>query len=254
VRNVELAWGAATDTGLRAENQDSSLTRPPVFAVADGMGGHAEGRQAADAVVERLSEVAGEVAGSGGVLTVESLRAAVREGDERIRAAAAGLADARGMGTTVAGVALVDAGTEEAARPCWAVFHVGDSRVYLLAEGRLERVSTDHSVVQELIDAGMIDADDAAVHPQRHLVTRALGVGPAADADVTLVPIEAGQRFLVCSDGLTGELRDEEIAGLLARAGDPQEAADLLVRTAATRGASDNVTVVVFEARVSDGE
>jgi protein phosphatase len=247
VQQVQLAWGAATDTGQRAENQDSSVTAPPVFAVADGMGGHAEGRQASETVVARLAETAG-----GPALTVESLRAVVRDADDRIRSVAESIADARGMGTTVAGVALVEAppaGREdEPPQPAWAVFHVGDSRVYLLAGGRMQRVSTDHSVVQELLDAGMIGAEDVGSHPQRHLVTRALGVGAPADADVTLVPVEPGQRFLACSDGLTGELRDEEIAELLG-AGSPGEAAEALVRTAAERGASDNVTAVVVEVR-----
>jgi protein phosphatase len=102
-------------------------------------------------------------------------------------------------------------------------------------------------VVQELVDAGMITTDAAAVHPQRHLVTRALGVGAQAQADIALLPVEPAQRFLICSDGLTGELRDEEIADLLARAPDAEAAAEELVRTAATRGASDNVTAVVVE-------
>jgi serine/threonine protein phosphatase PrpC len=245
VREVALAWGAATDTGMRSENQDSFLVRPPVFAVADGMGGHAAGRQASTVAVERLSRT-GEAVGEGPALTVEGLRAALQEADDDIRRAATSLGDARGMGTTVAGVALV----EDDGRPCWAVFHVGDSRIYRLTPSGLEQLSTDHSVVQELVDMGMITADAATVHPQRHLVTRALGVGPAAQADVTLLPVEPGQRFLVCSDGLTGELRDEEIADLLARTPGAEAAAGELVRTAAARGASDNVTAVVVE--VSD--
>lgn len=243
MQDVELAWGAATDTGQRAENQDSSVALPPVFAVADGMGGHAEGRQAAEAVVDRLA------AAEGTSLTVEGLREAIREADERIRSVAESIADARGMGTTVAGVALVEAVVEGTPQPCWAVFHVGDSRVYLFADGRLERVSTDHSVVQELLDAGMIREGDVASHPQRHLVTRALGVGAPGNPDVTLLPVEPGQRFLACSDGLTGEMDDEEIARLLAAAADPGEAAAVLVRTAADRGASDNVTAVVVDVR-----
>jgi PPM family protein phosphatase len=243
VQDVELAWGAATDTGQRAENQDSSVARPPVFAVADGMGGHAEGRQASEVVVDRLA------ATEGTALTVEGLREAIRDADARIRSVAESIADARGMGTTVAGVALVEAVVDGTPQPCWAVFHVGDSRVYLLSGGRLERISTDHSVVQELLDAGMIRAGDVASHPQRHLVTRALGVGSPGDPDVALVPVEPGQRFLACSDGLTGEMDDEEIARLLAGAADPGEAAAVLVRTAADRGASDNVTAVVVEVR-----
>jgi protein phosphatase len=243
VQDVELAWGAATDTGQRAENQDSSVARPPVFAVADGMGGHAEGRQASEVVVDRLA------AAEGTALTVDGLREAIRDADERIRSVAESIADARGMGTTVAGVALVEAVVDGTPQPCWAVFHVGDSRVYLLTGDRLERVSTDHSVVQELLDAGMIQEGDVSSHPQRHLVTRALGVGTYDDPDVSLVPVEPGQRFLACSDGLTGELDDGEIARLLAGAADPAEAAAVLVRTAADRGASDNVTAVVVEVR-----
>jgi PPM family protein phosphatase len=245
VREVALAWGAATDTGMRSENQDSFLVLPPVFAVADGMGGHAAGRQASVVAVERLSRTGAAVA-DGPALTVERLRAAVQEADDDIRRAATTLGDARGMGTTVAGVALVEADGQ----PCWAVFHVGDSRVYRMTANGLEQLSTDHSVVQELVDMGMITAEAAVVHPQRHLVTRALGVGPAAEADVALLPVEPGQRFLVCSDGLTGELRDEEIADLLARTPGAEAAAEELVRTAAARGASDNVTAVVVE--VSD--
>jgi PPM family protein phosphatase len=242
VREVALAWGAATDTGMRSENQDSFLVRPPVFAVADGMGGHAAGRQASAVAAERLARTAEAVA-DGPALTVEALREALHDADDDIRRAATSLGDARGMGTTVAGVALVEADGQ----PCWAVFHVGDSRVYRLSADGLEQLSTDHSVVQELVDMGMITADAAAVHPQRHLVTRALGVGPAAQADIALLPVEPGQRFLVCSDGLTGELRDEEIAELLTRAPGAEAAAEELVRTAAGRGASDNVTAVVVE-------
>jgi protein phosphatase len=254
VREVALAWGAATDTGQRAENQDSLLAQRPVFAVADGMGGHAAGRQASVAVVERLATASDAEGGTPGTLTVEALRGLLREADGDIRRAAATLGDARGMGTTVAGVALVERpptaggapGEAQSTHPYWAVFHIGDSRVYLSTAQGLRQLSTDHSVVQELVDAGMISADAAAVHPQRHLVTRALGVGTPAEADVLLLPVQPGQRFLVCSDGLTGELRDEEIAGLMAGR-DSGSAADELVRTAVERGASDNVTAVVVE-------
>jgi protein phosphatase len=227
---------------MRAENQDSVLVRPPVFAVADGMGGHAAGRRASEVAVEVLARSGGDPA-EGAAFDVDTLVASVREADDEIRRTAVTLGDARGMGTTVAGVALV----EVEGRRAWAVFHVGDSRVYRLAGGQFEQLSTDHSVVQELVDAGMITADAAFVHPQRHLVTRALGVGPAAEADVTLLPLEPDQRFLICSDGLSGELRDPEIAELLGRAPDAETAARELVSIAADRGASDNVTAVVVE-------
>src|SRR5438270_3324004 len=134
------------------------------------MGGHAAGRQASAVVADRMALTATE--GGEPMGSVEELLAAVQDADDEIRRVAGSIADARGMGTTVAGVALVRA--EGRAR--WAVFHVGDSRVYLLSGGRLERVSTDHSVVQELLDMGLIQERDVASHPQRHLVTRALGV------------------------------------------------------------------------------
>ena len=233
---VTLAWGAATDIGRRAENQDSHLAQPPVFAVADGMGGHAEGAQASATLVEWLGRVTGE-------LTADTLRQAVREADQHIREVARAAGNRQGMGTTVAGVAVVE--TDRG--PAWAVFHMGDSRAYLLAEGRLSRISTDHSVVQELVDGGMITEADAVDHPQRHLITRALGVGPPSEADLTLLPIHPGERFLLCSDGLTGELRDDELADLLGAADDPETVAKHLVAAAVDRGASDNVTAVVVD-------
>ena len=233
---VSLAWGAATDIGRRAENQDSSLAQPPVFAVADGMGGHAEGAQASAALVEWLGRVAGE-----GPLTAEGVREAVRSADAHIREVARAAGNRQGMGTTVAGLTAIDAEGEAA----WAVFHMGDSRAYRLGEGRLERISVDHSVVQELVDSGMISEADALAHPQRHLITRALGVGPPSDPDVTLLPVRAGDRFLLCSDGLTGELPDEEIARFLGDGDDAQAVAADLVAAAVAHGASDNVTAVV---------
>lgn len=235
---VSLAWGAATDIGRRSENQDSHLAQPPVFAVADGMGGHAEGAQASATLVEWLGRVPGDQA-----LTPDSVRETVRSADVHIREVARAAGNRQGMGTTVAGLAVVE--TEEG--PAWAVFHMGDSRVYRFADGRLERISVDHSVVQELVDGGMISEDDAVAHPQRHLITRALGVGPQSDPDVALLPLRAGDRFLLCSDGLSGDLRDEDIAGYLADNRDPETVAQRLVDAAVNRGASDNVTAVVVD-------
>ena len=164
---VELTWGAATAVGQREDNQDRYLAAPPVFAVADGMGGHVGGAAAAEAVVEALRSLTGSE-----TTTVEAIRLALQRADGEIRAFEG--PDKAGAGTTVAGVALVD----EGGGPQWAVFHVGDSRVYRWHEGRLELCTKDHSVVQELLDAGYISDESAATHPQRHIITRALGVGP----------------------------------------------------------------------------
>ncbi|MDP9429340.1 MAG: protein phosphatase 2C domain-containing protein [Actinomycetota bacterium] len=230
---VELTWGAATAVGQREDNQDRFLTSPPVFAVADGMGGHAGGAAAAEAVVEALGSLTGVE-----TTTVERIRRALQRADGEIRAFRG--PDKAGAGTTVAGVALVD----EGGGPEWAVFHVGDSRVYRLHEGRLELVTKDHSVVQELIDAGYISDESAATHPQRHIITRALGVGPRPEADVILLPVVAGERFLACTDGLTGELSDEQIAARLAT-DEPDAVVGTLIAEAESVGARDNVTAVV---------
>jgi serine/threonine protein phosphatase PrpC len=233
---VELTWGAATAVGQREDNQDRYLAAPPVFAVADGMGGHVGGAAAAEAVVEALRSLTGR-----GTTTVEAIRLALQRADSEIRAFEG--PDKAGAGTTVAGVALVDEGQG----PQWAVFHVGDSRVYRWQEGVLEQLTTDHSVVQELLDAGYISDAGAATHPQRHIITRALGVGQRPEVDVVLLPVVAGERFLACSDGLTGELSDARIAPLLAD-GEVGRAATTLASEAESVGARDNVTVVVVEA------
>ena len=232
---VELTWGAATAVGQRDDNQDRYLAAPPVFAVADGMGGHVGGAAAAEAVVEALRSLTGSE-----TTTVEAIRLALQRADGEIRAFEG--PDKAGAGTTVAGVALVDEGDG----PQWAVFHVGDSRVYRWHEGQLELVTRDHSVVQELIDAGYISDESAATHPQRHIITRALGVGPRPEADVVLLPIAPGERFLACSDGLTGELNDAQIAPLSV-GGEVGRAATALAAEAERVGARDNVTVVLIE-------
>jgi protein phosphatase len=233
---VELTWGAATAVGQRDDNQDRYLAAPPVFAVADGMGGHVGGAAAAEAVVEALRSLTGSE-----TTTVEAIRLALQRADGEIRAFEG--PDKAGAGTTVAGVALVDEGDG----PQWAVFHVGDSRVYCWDEGKLEQLTTDHSVVQELIDAGYISNESAATHPQRHIITRALGVGPRPEADIFLLPIVPGERFLACSDGLTGELNDVRIAALVHADLNPGALAAQLTADAEGVGARDNVTVVLVE-------
>jgi protein phosphatase len=231
---VELAWGTATAVGQREDNQDRYLASPPVFAVADGMGGHVGGAAAAEAVVEALRSLIGAE-----TTTVERIRLALQRADGEIRAFRG--PNMAGAGTTVAGVALVDEGDG----PQWAVFHIGDSRVYRWHDGQLELCTKDHSVVQELIDAGYISDESAATHPQRHIITRALGVGPRPEPEILLLPIFLDDRFLVCSDGLTGELSDKRIAELVSFDGGPEAIAAALTAEAENLGARDNVTVGV---------
>jgi protein phosphatase len=132
--------------------------------------------------------------------------------------------------------------------PYWLVLNIGDSRTYRFSQGSLNQISVDHSEVQELVDAGQISRAEAAVHPRRHVVTRALGTGYETEADYWLVPVEEGDRMLVCSDGLNGELDDEQIAGILAAEPDPQAAVDELIQAALRCGGRDNVTCIVVDA------
>lgn len=237
---LALTCGHGTDRGhRRALNEDSYLAREPVFAVADGMGGHEAGEVASALCVRALAAIpqveTGERSLTAAVLQDHLLRA-----DTEIRGATGSRA-----GTTLSGAVLV----EQLGLPYWLVMNVGDSRTYRLSHGRLEQLSVDHSLVQELVDDGQITAEEAAIHPQRHVVTRALGTGEDNEADFWLVPAEAGDRVLVCSDGLTGELADRKIARILETVPDPQQAAQELIHAALDHGGRDNVTVIVVDAR-----
>jgi len=233
---VHCGW--ATDVGrVRDHNEDSVLVAPPVFMVADGMGGHDAGEVASAIAVEEFGRLAGSED-----LRIEDLGSALREAERRIHEIGTG--GPLSAGTTVALVAtmLIDGAGY------WVVLNLGDSRVYRLSDDVLEQVSVDHSVVQELVDAGELTAAEAKVHPYRHMITRALGAGPQSDPDYWLIPAEAGDRLLVCSDGLSGELDDQTIQRVLRRTPGVQEACDVLVELALAAGGHDNVTVVIVEA------
>lgn len=234
-----LTAGAATDVGrVRTHNEDSGLAEGGLFLVADGMGGHAAGEVASGIVVETMRELVPR-----DDLTADDVTAQIALANERILASMEEDSSRDGMGTTVTGIALVVAGGADH----WAVFNVGDSRVYRLIDGTLMAMTVDHSEVQELVDAGVISAEEARTHPRRNVVTRSLGTTYAAAPDVRVVPPHPGERFLVCSDGLTGELTDAEITELLVDHTDPQAAAEALVRAAVEAGGRDNVTVVVVD-------
>lgn len=241
---LELTWGAASDPGRRTENQDRCLARQPLFAVADGMGGHAAGGEASAAVIARLAAVA-----DGPTVGVAALRAALRDADDDIREMGRVRGATEGAGTTVAGLAVIENG----GGLYWAAFHLGDSRIYRWSASGWERISTDHSVVQELVDGGAITVEQALTHPQRHVVTRALGFGSGGEADFTLLPVDVGQRFLICSDGLTGELSEQRIAQLMSGDDAATVIAEGLVREAVQRGAQDNVTAVVVHVQGGGG-
>lgn len=236
---IDVAYGQATDVGrVRSENEDDLLAAPPVFVVADGMGGHAGGAAASSAAVEEMAALARR-----DDLDPEQVRAAVAAAHARVRALSRPDGSRLGAGTTLTGLVAV---THEGS-PTWLVLNVGDSRVYRLAGDSLLQVTTDHSLVQEMVDDGVLSAQDARFHPQRNVVTRALGGPGAVEPDLTLAPPQPSERWLVCSDGLTNELTDDEIAEVLRVETDPQAAADRLVQAAVQAGGQDNVTVVVVD-------
>lgn len=243
-----LRAGGATDIGLvRANNQDSLLSADSVslFAVADGMGGHAAGEVASETAVNALKAAWAAAGGRGPEALVEAAREANRE-VWRTAQATPGL---RGMGTTLVAVALTGEGDSEEL----AVVHVGDSRVYLLRGGELEQLTVDHSLVAELVAEGKLPADEAEFHPQRHVLTRALGVDAEVPVDLVTVTPFRGDRLLLCSDGLIREVSDAQVASILRRLADPSEAAKELVAEARLRGGNDNITVLIVDV-VDDGD
>lgn len=237
---THLRWGARSDVGcVRSHNEDSYLVQSPLFCVCDGMGGHAAGEVASSIAVETIAKTAPHTAdatllGS----AIEAANAAI------IEAAVNGLGKP-GMGCT-ATAAYIEGGI-------MAIAHVGDSRAYLLHEGSLIRVTRDHSYVEELVDAGEITADEARVHPNRSVITRALGSDPAMYADHFTLNIEEGDRLILCSDGLSSMVSDGEIETIATQSSTAQICTDNLVDAALAAGGGDNVTVIVVDL-VDDGK
>jgi PPM family protein phosphatase len=232
---IRFRHGVDTSVGrVRRVNEDSYLAVPPVYAVADGMGGHGSGDVA--------SRLAVEVLGRCVMLRPLFTEAVLHALDEANRAIIEHDGPNR-MGTTITGLA----GLETLGGDRLMVFNVGDSRVYRLAGGHLTQVTVDHSEVQELVQAGVITRDQARIHPRRNIVTRALGTIPPSRIDYWLLPATAGDRFLICSDGLYSELPDEHIASLLTNGGSPEDTAGALVAAAEVAGGHDNITVIVVD-------
>ena len=235
---VTFAVSAASDKGLiRRVNEDSYLAVPPLFIVADGMGGHAFGDRASQETARVLdSLLPGERPSTAG---------RVLEAVARANAAVQAISADEFAGTTLTGIALVQ---DSAGDSCnWMAFNVGDSRVYSWDGSSLHQVSVDHSAVQELVDEGLITAAEAADHPDRNVITRAIGIDGDMQPDVWLLPAEGTHSFLICSDGLTKELDDPSIAVVLRTDASGQSHADRLVAAALASGGADNVTVVVVE-------
>lgn len=233
---IELSWHGVTHTGYRrAANEDSYLADVPVFAVADGMGGHSHGDRASDAVVRRLqAAVDGEFIAPDAIIDALNLATwDIHQLDE---------AD-HGIGTTVTGVALSLAD----GHPVLTSFNVGDSRVYRFSGNDLVQVTTDHSMVQEMVDSGQLSAEQAEQHPDSNVITRAVGFSVEPEVDVRVLALEAGMRLLICSDGLTKEVPLERLRLHLAARLSARETANALVDAALAQGGRDNITVIVVD-------
>jgi protein phosphatase len=242
-----LRAGAVTDVGrVRTNNEDQLLVADNLFAVADGMGGHAAGEVASQVAVDTLREEFVDDRTAAGL--IEAVRAANQNVLQRAESDAA----TRGMGTTICAAALVpsDDGTGETI----VIINVGDSRAYLLRDGELNQITEDHSVADELMRAGQLSEEQAAVDRRRHVLTRVLGMDTTVMPDRFDVDPFRGDRLLLASDGLTNEVPDAEIASILRRIEDPGEAARELVRVAKNNGGADNVTVIVIDVTDDDGK
>lgn len=237
--DTRLSWAARTDVGLvRGHNEDSFLARNPLFGVCDGMGGHAAGEVASSIAVRTIASQAPTSADDA------LLGAAIEAANEAIIQGAAEGIGKPGMGCT-ASCCIIE-GTH------MAVAHVGDSRIYLLHQGTLVRVTHDHSYVEELVDAGEITADEARMHPSRSIITRALGSDPNMYADHFTLEVERGDRIILCSDGLSSMVSDRAIEALAVSSATPLACTDALISAALGEGGHDNVSVITIDV-ISDG-
>jgi PPM family protein phosphatase len=233
----------ATDTGKkRRRNEDDYVAEPPLFAVADGMGGAQAGELASSLAAGAVRD---DTPGTGSA--ERHVVELIQEANRRVYQRSAEDAAVSGMGTTMT-VALVDDGIV-------AFGHVGDSRAYLIRDGNLEQLTEDHSLVAELVRSGQLSPEEADTHPQRSVITRALGSDPDVDVDTFSIPAQEGDLFMLCSDGLTSMVDDELILETVEKnRGDLRRAAKALIGTANKRGGEDNITVVFFEIGEDYGE
>jgi protein phosphatase len=231
-----LDCAGRTDIGLvRENNEDAFVTGPRLVAVADGLGGHAGGELASRLATELIAAVfTGD--------SLDGLAAAVRAANWAVWERGSSTAETEGMATTICAAGLVEDGG-------LAVVHVGDTRAYLAREGSLQRLTEDHTVTAEMVRDGRLTEEEAAGHPHRVVLTRALGVGPDVPLDASARPVRSGDRLLLCSDGLFTHVPDDEIATLLGSPGTPQAVTDSLLELALSRGGEDNLSVVVADVR-----
>jgi len=242
---IFIRWGAFSDTGvLRLQNEDAMLAREGLFVVADGMGGHNAGEVASAMAIKFLG-----AAQSSGIADAQQLNSIIKEVNEKIFQAANGQTDQRGMGTTLTALVITPTNKSKSENESKSVTvaNIGDSRTYLLRAGEFRQVSVDHSYVQELVSEGVITRDEARTHARRNIVTRALGIEPTVGVDTWTLPLIAGDRYLLCSDGLVDEVSDIDIETCLKLNSDPQQTASDLVAMANKNGGRDNTTVIVVD-------
>jgi PPM family protein phosphatase len=238
---MRLVFAAATDVGrMRENNEDSYLSAKPVAAVADGMGGHSAGEVASAIAIEELAALGNRGPWKNETAATDDLKQAILRANRRIRETAASDRKLNGMGTTL--VALLEDGDMV------HVANIGDSRGYLLRQGELSQVTVDHSLVQELVDDGRLSPEDAERHPQRSVITRALGIDPEVEFDLFTYKLQVGDRLLLCSDGLSDVVEPGQIRKVLLRVRNAQQAARRLVTVANEQGGPDNITVIVVDA------
>lgn len=235
--DVELSWAESTDTGRRREvNQDAVLADYPLFVVADGMGGHLGGEIASTSTVDRLRATV-----AAGSVTPKSIEKALSRAVKDIVSHPETTDE--GTGTTLTGLYLETSGDE----PHWVTLNIGDSRVYLLRDEDIVQVTTDHSVVQELIAAGRLSPEEAENHPYGNVITRAVGPSDSVKPDYLRLEVVDGDRFVICSDGLTKELTDFGIRHFLEANSDPAEAVQAMMAAALENGGRDNITIIVLD-------
>nr|WP_315269707.1 protein phosphatase 2C domain-containing protein [Microbacterium lemovicicum] len=235
---IEVSWAAVTHTGLRRDNnQDAVLADFPLFVVADGMGGHIGGEIASTSTVDRLRPIA-----ESGDVSTKAIEKALSKAVKDIASHVDTTDD--GTGTTVTGVFLDAAGGSVH----WVTLNIGDSRVYLLRDETIVQITTDHSVVQELMAAGRLSPEEAENHPYGNVITRAVGPSESVTPDYVRLDVVDGDRFVVCSDGLTKELTDYGIQHFLAEHEDPAAAVDAMLEAALENGGRDNISIVVLNA------
>ena len=234
---MRIEAGSATDIGrVRERNEDAYLVDPPLYVVADGMGGHRGGAVASQLAVDTVEELFR--AGTG------TLTDQVRRANQAVFERSAEDRRVTGMGTTFT-AALVEGGAVR-------LVHVGDSRAYLLRGGALRQLTDDHTLVNRMVKAGEITPDEAELHPHRNVLTRVLGTEPEVEVDEDSIGLLDGDRLLLCSDGLTNMVTEDQIQAILETAARPQEAADRLVRAANRAGGVDNITAVLLDVRDDD--